>query len=242
MISIPLLSSQSHSCSYFSDRDAQTTFVHPAFEMNTFAYSQLIAKGYRRSGDDVYKPTCTHCSACIAARISVPSFQPTRNQKRCLAKNHNTVASIKPAIYDQRHYDLYLRYQKTKHPDSSMQNTSPEEYLRFLGSRWCDTLFVEFSNENQLIAVAVIDYLEDALSAVYTFFDPEFAHQSPGVYAVLWQLDYAKHLNFPWLYLGYWIKACKKMCYKTQYQPLEIYQNGQWMPYSSVALPLAHPS
>ena len=105
--------------------------------------------------------------------------------------------------------------------------------MQFLGSSWCESWFVEFSVANQLMAVAVVDVLDNALSAVYTFFDPEFADNSPGVYAVLWQIAQAKQLGLDYLYLGFWIKDCRKMCYKSQYQPLFGLIDQQWQPISN---------
>lgn len=109
-----------------------------------------------------------------------------------------------------------------------MVRSGPEEYLDFLGSSWCDTVFVEFSAEDQLIAVAVVDRLNNALSAVYTFFDPDYSAFSPGVYAVLWQIDWARQLKMDWLYLGYWIGGCAKMNYKTDYRPLQMLLGQEW--------------
>ena len=228
MISLPLFVTEAHTCSYLDGRDARSTFVHPTFELTTEVYSQLIARGFRRSGDYVYAPHCPHCSECISVRIPVDRFSAKRRQKRCRRKNANTRAVIKPARFEPAHYDLYLRYQKSRHGDGSMARSSPEEYMNFLGSGWCDTVFVEFSAEDQLIAVAVVDRLNTALSAVYTFFDPDYSAISPGVYAVLWQIDWARQLKMDWLYLGYWIGDCAKMNYKTDYQPLQMLQGRQW--------------
>lgn len=228
MISIPLLSMQPHACNYLEHKVAQTAFVHPSYPMTTPVYAGLLAKGFRRNGNEVYVPKCAACHACLPARVAVADFKPNRSQARCLTKNRLTTAVIKPAAFDQQHYDLYKRYQSTKHPDSSMQYASEKDYIRFLGSDWCDTYFVEFRIDEKLAAVAVIDHFNDALSAVYTFFDLDFAAYSLGVYAVLWQLDYAKHLKLDWVYLGYWIADCKKMRYKNQYQPLEIFQGNRW--------------
>ena len=228
MISIPLFLTEEHPCSYLDSHSASSTFVHPSFNLSTAVYSQLIAQGFRRSGDYVYAPHCSHCSECIAVRLPVAQFKPKRHQKRCLAKNADTQTVIKPAHFESAHYDLYMRYQKSRHSDGSMAHSSPEEYMDFLGSNWCDTLFVEFLTEGKLIAVAVVDRLINALSAVYTFFDPDYSALSPGVYAVLWQIEWARQLKLDWLYLGYWIRDCHKMNYKTDYQPLQMLVNQEW--------------
>lgn len=228
MISIPLYLTPEHACSYLDEEQAQSVFVPPSFQLTTDLYSGLIAQGFRRSGNDIYKPHCGQCTACIPARLAVADFKPNRNQQRCLKKNNFTQALIKPAAFEQAHYDLYLRYQLSRHSDGNMAYSSPDDYMQFLGSSWCDTRFVEFSINGELAGVAVIDQLNNALSAVYTFFDPKFSNTSPGVYAVLWQIEHAKQLKLDFLYLGFWIKQCAKMAYKSQYQPLQILQGKQW--------------
>jgi leucyl-tRNA---protein transferase len=231
MISIPLFLTEKHQCSYLEDEEAQPAFVHPLFEMTPAIYSQLIEQGYRRSGDEVYSPHCASCSACIPVRLKVSEFIPNHNQTRCLHKNKDTEFIIKPAEFEQSHYDIYLRYQDKRHSEGAMAHSSQNEYLHFLKSAWCDTRFVEFVIDGELAAVAVVDNLENALSAVYTFFDPRFSNKSPGVYAVLWEIEWAKQLNKEFIYLGFWIKRCKKMSYKSNYQPLQIYKNKQWLPF-----------
>lgn len=228
MISIPLFLTQEYDCSYLEGEQAQSAFVHPAFQLTTPIYSQLIEQGFRRSGDQVYVPQCLRCAACIPARLAVSEFKASRNQKRCLKKNDQTRSIVKPPVFEQQHYDLYRRYQKMRHGDGPMAHSSPDEYLNFLGSSWCDTRFVEFSINGGLAALAVVDHLDNALSAVYTFFEPEFSSYSLGVYAVLWQIEQAKRQQREFLYLGFWIKNCKKMSYKSEYQPLQFFIHNCW--------------
>ncbi len=228
MISIPLFLTERHDCSYLSNEAAQTAFVHPSFPLNVEVYSRLIERGFRRSGNDVYAPRCRHCTQCIPVRIPVRSFTPDRQQRRCQKKNRETAVVIKPAVFERSHYDLYVRYQQQRHAGGSMAGSSPDDYINFLGSAWCDTMFVEFHIGETLAAVAVVDLLDNALSAVYTFFDPALSAYSLGMFAVLWQIDHAKQLGLEYLYLGYWIKQCRKMSYKDQYQPLYGFIDQQW--------------
>ena len=229
MMSIPLLLSQQHACSYLEGEHAQSLFVQPSYPMTPPIYGQLLAQGFRRSGDEVYAPHCPQCSACIPVRLPVATFKPTRSQKRCLNRNIDTQVVVKPADFEQAHYELYLRYQAVRHGDGAMADSSPDEYLGFLGSSWCDTRFVEFSINNELAGIAVVDQFEQAWSAVYTFFDPKFADVSPGVYAVLWQIEQARRQQKEFLYLGFWIKACQKMAYKSDYQPMQLLIDNQWV-------------
>ncbi len=229
MTSIPLILSNEHPCSYLDNQLAKSLFVHPTFPQQPRIYAQLIEQGFRRSGDEVYKPHCSSCNACIPARIAVSEFKINRNQQRCLKKNLHTQVVIKPAEFIQAHYALYLRYQQNRHTGGNMADSSPEDYMDFLGSSWCDTRFVEFSIDNELAGIAVIDVFDNALSAVYTFFDPKFSGYSPGVYAVLWQIEYAKQQHKEFVYLGYWIEQCSKMSYKSNYQPLQLRRDNHWV-------------
>ncbi|UOA08875.1 arginyltransferase [Methylobacter sp. S3L5C] len=229
MTSIPLFLSQKHPCSYLDGEQAQSVFVHPSYPITPSIYAQLIARGFRRSGDEVYAPHCSHCSACIPVRLPVKKFKPSRSQKRCLHKNIDTQVTVKPAIFEQAHYDMYLRYQNVRHSEGSMADASPDDYLDFLGSSWCDTRFIEFSIDNELAGIAVIDQFDQAWSAVYTFFEPKFSDYSLGVFAVLWQIEQVLLQQKEFLYLGFWIKACKKMAYKSDYQPIELLIDNQWL-------------
>ncbi len=229
MMSIPLYLTAVQECSYLENQLAQSVFVHPSCKLTNDIYAQLIEQGFRRSGDQVYRPQCAQCSACIPVRLAVEHFKPNRRQKRCLIKNSQIKVDIKPAAFEWAHYELYINYQKTRHGSGDMAKASPEEYLEFLGSTWCDTQFVEFSINNELAGVAVVDQFENALSAVYTFFDSKYANASLGVYAVLWQIEQARRQHKEFLYLGYWIKACQKMSYKSDYQQLQALVDGQWI-------------
>lgn len=228
MTSIPLFISTPHPCSYLEGELAQSAFVSPSFELSNAIYSQLVAHGFRRSGDDVYRPQCASCQQCVAARIDVHDFKPSRKQKRCWQANIDTSAIIKPPEFEPAHYEMYMRYQKQRHADSGMANSSADDYMNFLSSSWCHTQFVEFSIAGELAGIAVVDFLDNSLSAVYTFFEPKFSSRSLGAYAVLWQIEQAKSLGLRYVYLGFWIKNCQKMAYKNQYQPLQGLVNQRW--------------
>ena len=228
MISVPLWLTSEQACSYLEGKQSQSAVIHPDFGMDTLLYSRLIERGFRRSGNQVYKPYCSGCRACVPTRIPVAAFRPDRKQRRCLRRNVHTQVVIKTAEFNERHFDIYRRYQIARHDKTDENDISREDYLHFLGSDWCDTWFVEFLIEGRLAAVAVIDILDHALSAVYTFFDPAFNEYSPGVFAVLWQVEEAMRRGLDYVYLGFWVEDCRKMRYKNQYQPLQGLIADQW--------------
>jgi len=220
--------SMPHACSYLAGRQSTILFVDPQRILESGEYGNFVRQGFRRSGDLVYRPHCQQCNACVPVRVPVRAFQPNRSQRRIWTRNRNVTVIEKPVRFDSSHFDLYRRYQTTRHPDSGMNDADPQKYLGFLASRQVETLLFEMRLEKRILGVAVADLLPDGLSAVYTFFDPDEKSRGLGVYAVLWEMAEARRRGLDYLYLGYWIGDSPKMSYKINYQPLEAYHRGQW--------------
>jgi len=217
-----------HKCSYLPDREAVTLFADPHFPKSSRLYSALSDCGFRRSGAHLYVPNCTGCSACIPVRIPVGKFRLSRNQRRTWRKNSDISVRAQPAEYQQCHFDLYTRYLQARHRHGGMDNPTPEQYMEFLTAPWVETVFYEMRSDGRLIAVAVADIMEDAMSAVYTFFDPAESWRSPGRYAILYEISQAGEMRLKWLYLGYWIENCEKMRYKSEYMPQQRFLENNW--------------
>ncbi|WP_116364024.1 arginyltransferase [Parahaliea mediterranea] len=217
-----------HSCSYLRDQEATTLFIDPRQEVDQHLYSSLSTLGFRRSGNHVYRPHCGQCKACIPARIPVRDFQPRRNQRRSLRQNRDLIVERTADIRDNQAYHLYQRYIEQRHADGDMFPPDREQYESFLNNAWDCTRYYRFYDHQRLLAVAVVDVLTDGLSAIYTFFDPDAQQRGLGAYAILWQIEQAREMGLHYLYLGYWIEACKKMAYKADYQPLELLLDSRW--------------
>lgn len=216
-------------CSYIHGLEARSQVAAPAHLIGTSVYSQLIRAGFRRSGDYTYRPHCSGCSRCVPVRIDVNAFQANRAQRRCIKQNHNLYVELKPLVLDNEQFDLYRRYQRSRHAGGGMDQDDSEQYAQFMLSSQVDSALVEFRDGNELVMVSVIDKLEDGLSAVYTFFDPDREKSSLGTYAVLWQIESARRLGLPYVYLGYWIEESRKMAYKSNYRPLEGLVGNEWV-------------
>ena len=226
-----------HPCSYLPGRNTRNLVADPEAVDHGLA-TQLANLGFRRSGDHLYRPHCHHCDACMSLRIPVWAFQPNRSQRRVQRKNQDLIVSAKTPELDPEHYALFHRYLETRHRDGGMDDFTPEAYRAIIASEWSHTTLYELRTQQRLLAVAVVDELEDGLSSVYTFFDPNEPSRSLGCFTILWQIAEAKRRAKQWLYLGYWIRDCRKMSYKANYKPYEIFHGGRWIASSS---PHHHP-
>ena len=227
--------SMPHPCSYLPGRMSTIMFVDPQSRIDNALYTNFVQHGFRRSGELIYRPYCRECNACVPVRVPVNEFQLNRTQKRVWRRNQDVAVEARPPVFDPEHFALYERYQAARHPGSSMDDPDPERYHSFFFSRQVKTVLYELrltpvsgAEPGRLLGVAVVDVLRDALSAMYTFFEPDLRARGLGVYTILWQIAEARRLGLSWLYLGYWIEECHKMAYKIHYQPLEALDKGKW--------------
>ena len=219
---------QPHDCSYLDNHQAMNIYPDPNKPVTKALYNYLIQHGFRRSGDQSYRPHCPACQKCVAVRINLNHFIASKSQRRCMRRNQHFTTYEHEATFNQEHYDLYCRYLASRHREGGMDYPAPKSYSNFLISTWSETRFIEIRHQSQLIAVAVTDYVEEGLSAFYTFFDPDYAQHSLGTYCILKQIEIAKDRGMLWLYLGYWIEESQKMNYKQNFSGLEGYQDQQW--------------
>ena len=218
-----------HQCSYLEEQQATTLFIDPATDLDVQTYSQLADAGFRRSGPHIYRPNCGDCNACISVRVPVAEFKPNRNQRKIINRNSDLEAVEIDNIHSDECYQLYPRYICARHRDGDMYPPTPEQYESFLSNELGNTRYFGLLQDGKLVAVAVTDVLENGLSAIYTFFDPDQSKRSLGSYAILWQIKKGIELELPYLYLGYWIKQCQKMSYKSDYRPLQLLVNNRWV-------------
>jgi len=218
-----------YSCSYLPDVQARSQVATPTFLINSAVYSELVLQGFRRSGTHTYRPHCNSCNACVPLRVMAKEFSANRSQRRAWNKHSNLEATLQPLQDNPEHYNLYQRYQSARHKDGGMDKEDRESYQNFLLQSHVDSILVEFREHGVLRMVSVIDLLNDGLSSIYTFFEPELPNTSFGIYNVLWQIELCRKLELEFVYLGYWIAQSRKMVYKTQYRPAQGLINGVWV-------------
>lgn len=212
-----------HPCSYLPEKSARMLFVDPSLTVSGGLMSELSRQGYRRSGNYLYRPECKHCAQCLSLRIPVAQFKPGRTQRKIINKNADLTQRLVPSNKARAaHYRLYERYINQRHVDGDMYPPSQDQFAKFLMHGFEQSFFMEFWLGSQLVGVAVIDVLDDGLSAVYSFYDPALNSRSLGTYMILAQIDWLKRIKKTHLYLGYWVPDAPKMRYKSRFTPFEL--------------------
>jgi arginine-tRNA-protein transferase len=220
---------QQFTCNYLPDQQERLLVcMSPAEELPQL-YGQLMHVGFRRSGEQIYRPHCPSCNQCQSVRVDVHQFKASKSQRRILNKNSDVIVRLTELERDD-HYPLYEKYISAFHADGSMYPASYTQYRNFIRSQWQEPSFLEARDENaNLLAVAVTDTVNDGLSALYTYYSPEYAHLSLGKFMIMQQIEHAKKLSLPFLYLGYQIDACQKMNYKTDFKPYHRLIDNRWL-------------
>lgn len=225
-----LLLGTEHRCSYLPSRLARSVFVDPQLALDPARYGALLDLGFRRSGSYVYRPACGSCQECRPVRIPVAEFRASRTQRRCAKRNADLQLRVENDL-SAEHYALYRRYLHARHPGGGMDPEDRDAFRSFLSSAWgCTEILALRDAAGRLLAGGVVDRVPQGLSAVYTYFEPGLPDRSLGTYAILAEIERARVLGVPYLYLGYWVPGSAKMDYKRQFQPLEVLGATGWRP------------
>jgi arginine-tRNA-protein transferase len=202
-------------------------------------HDALTHAGFRRSQNIAYRPSCEGCEACVSARVPVEQFEFSRRWRKIMTRNSDLARSLVRAEASREQFQLLRRYLNSRHADGGMADMTFGDYAAMVEETAVRTHIVEYrhtsgARRGELAAAALVDVLGDGLSLVYSFFDPDEAKRSPGIYTILDHIQQARAAGYNHVYLGYWIPGSEKMDYKAHFKPLELLLGGEWRPYEPV--------
>ena len=197
----------------------------------------LSQQGFRRSQNVLYRPSCADCAACLSARIIAADFKPSKSQKRVLKKNTHLERRVTSPWATEEQYDLFRRYLDSRHADGGMADMDVFEFAAMIEETPIRSRVIEYidTTTKALVAVCLTDVLQDGLSMVYSFFDPEYESSSLGTFIILDHVEIARAGDLPYVYLGYWVPGSPKMDYKAKFSALQIYKQNEWTPLGDIA-------
>ncbi len=234
-------------CPYLEGRMERRLFTALQGEGAERLNDSLSKQGFRRSQNVLYRPSCADCAACLSARIRVADFTPSRSQKRTMKRNVGLERRATSPWASEDQYDLFRRYLDSRHADGGMADMDVFEFAAMIEETPIRTRVVEYHDtaSRDLTAVCLTDVLDDGVSMVYSFYQPDRTADSLGTYIILDHIRVAQEAGLPYVYLGYWVPGSAKMGYKAKFSGLELYTRGSWQPmrdpeaYSSEMHPLS---
>ncbi|MCX7889279.1 MAG: arginyltransferase [Rhodobacteraceae bacterium] len=222
-------------CPYLDGRSERKLFTALQGENAERLNDTLSKQGFRRSQNVLYRPSCAECTACLSARIRVADFTPSKSQRRTLRRNAGLRRVATSPWATETQYDLFRRYLDSRHADGGMADMDIFEFAAMIEETPVKSRVVEYTAASDqgdarrsLVAVCLTDVLDDGLSMVYSFYDPDRAGDSLGTYIILDHVAIARRAGLPYVYLGYWVPGSRKMGYKSNFAALEIYKGGRW--------------
>ncbi len=222
-------------CAYLDDLQERKIFTKLEGSEANLLFNELSLRGFRRSQNIAYIPACLNCNACKSSRLLVDKFKFGKSQRRVMNKNINLLRKITPPHPTSAQFRLFNRYIKARHLDGDMSDMGALDYAKMIAETNVNTRLFEYyrldsvSHENKLVACALTDIMDDGVSMVYSFFDPDMADNSLGKYVILDHIKYAETMNYPYVYLGYYINGSKNMAYKSQFKPQQHFDGNHWL-------------
>ncbi len=213
-----------YDCAYIPDNQVRMNYKYVTQASKEFT-SSVIARGWRRFGKYFFYPICNGCNECKSIRIDAKNYHPSKSQRKAIKRNANTKIVIQEPTITQSHIDLYNKYHtyKNQHDGWKHRDINQNEYYdNFVDGAYNFGKEVLYIVDDKLVGVDLIDILDDGISSIYFYYDPDYARLSLGTFSLLYQIQLANRLKLPWIYLGYWVDGCKAFAYKENFKPQEI--------------------
>ncbi|MGB6535917.1 MAG: arginyltransferase [Xanthobacteraceae bacterium] len=220
-------------CPYLGGQEERKVFTHLVGERAPELNNILTHGGFRRSQSIAYRPACEGCRACVSVRVITAEFRPTRSMRRIVRRNDDVASEMRHASSTSEQYAIFRGYLDSRHRDGGMADMTVLDYAMMVQDSHVETRIVEYRaggtrGSSELIAVALTDVLDDGLSMVYSFFEPDEAARSLGTFMVLDHIARAQQMGLAYVYLGYWVRGSGKMDYKSRFLPQERLTPDGW--------------
>ncbi len=213
-------------CVYLPQKRMKMSYKY--IKNSTFSFnSELTKRGWRRFGEYYSRPCCNECSECKSLKIDVEKFTFKKSARRVFKRNKNTRIYIQKPTITTTHIELYEKYHKFMSQKKGWiyNQISPalynELYVQGYGEFGKEILYFI---DGKLVGVDLIDFCNDGISSVYFYYDPDFSKYSLGRYSIYQQILIAKKYDLKWIYLGYYVKDCNSLNYKSSFKPHKILQ------------------
>ncbi len=213
-----------YDCAYIPGNKVRMHYKYVDEASKVFA-TAVIARGWRRFGKYFFHPVCNGCDACKSIRINVKSYKASKSQRKAINRNKKTKIIVQKPTLTREHLNLYNKYHAFKSTKDNWQHRSisqREYYENFVDGAHDFGKEVLYFIDNVLVGVDLIDILDDGISSIYFYYDPDYGRYSLGTYSLLYQIKLASLLDLSWIYLGYWVDGCKAFAYKPKFKPQEI--------------------
>ncbi len=208
-------------CSYLEGKH-QTTHYKAIEECSVSFCQELIERGYRRFGKIFFRPECSACSECQSIKIDVQNFRFSASARRVLRKASSIKSYIRKPTLSKEHLELFDKYHLFMQEKKGWESTpkSPQIYYSsFVDAHYDFGYEVLYYLDEKLIGVDLIDILEDGISSIYFYYDPDYSSYSLGRLSLYNQILFAQRWHKRWIYLGYYVQDCPSLSYKSSYTP-----------------------
>lgn len=221
-------------CPYLSNRAECKIFTRLTPDNAAFAASHLSRAGFRRSHDICYLPACPDCDACRSLRVRANDFSFNKKWRKVMRLNDDLSVSFAPNVASSEQYDLFAAYLNARHSGGEMCAMDMDDYAAMIEQTCapCRLMLAHDRQSGDLQGAMLVDILDDGLSAVYSFFNPERARSSTGSFLILNLIRETRRLGLPYVYLGFFIAGCHNMAYKRHFRPADVFVDGQWVDFN----------
>lgn len=213
-----------HSCVYLPEQQASLE-IRLLVEVTPDELEAMLARGWRRFGPMYFRPACTNCQECVTLRIPSATFAPSKSQRRARRDASQLTRRVGRPIIDDERLALYARWHAHRESTRGWEESplDAERYaFDFAFPHPCVREVSFTDGDGRLVGLGIVDDTGKSLSAVYFFWDPEYAPSSLGTAHVVMLVDEARERGIPHVYLGYRVEGCASLMYKSRFRPHEL--------------------